>query len=64
MALNQQHGAATPAAEPARISVVVCACGKRAVFRLYIRNFCSELLRHRPRDTQHLDVRVSVPGPR
>jgi glycosyltransferase involved in cell wall biosynthesis len=40
------------------------ACGKRAVFRLYIRNFCSELLRHRPRDTQHVDVRVSVPGPR
>ena len=40
------------------------ACGKRAVFRLYLRNFFSELVRHRPRDTRHVDVRVSVPGPR
>jgi GT2 family glycosyltransferase len=27
------------------------AMGKGAVFRLYVRNFTSELLRHRPRDT-------------
>jgi glycosyltransferase involved in cell wall biosynthesis len=33
------------------------AMGKGAVFRLYIRNFTSELLRHRPRDLTHLDVR-------
>jgi glycosyltransferase involved in cell wall biosynthesis len=34
------------------------AMGKAAVFRLYVRNFTSELLRHRPRDTSHLDVRI------
>jgi glycosyltransferase involved in cell wall biosynthesis len=33
------------------------AMGKGAVFRLYVRNFVSELLYHRPRDTRHLDVR-------
>jgi glycosyltransferase involved in cell wall biosynthesis len=33
------------------------AMGKGAVFRLYVRNFVSELLHHRPRDTAHLDVR-------
>ena len=33
------------------------AMGKGAVFRLYVRNFTSELLHHRPRDTSHLDVR-------
>jgi glycosyltransferase involved in cell wall biosynthesis len=34
------------------------AMGKRAVFGLYIRNFWSEILRHRPADDEHLDVRV------
>jgi len=34
------------------------AMGKREVFRLYVRNFVSELLHHRPRDTAHLDVRI------
>ena len=34
------------------------AMGKGAVFRLYVRNFTSELLHHRPRDTAHLDVRT------
>jgi glycosyltransferase involved in cell wall biosynthesis len=34
------------------------AMGKRAVFGLYVRNFWSEILRHRPADKQHLDVRV------
>jgi GT2 family glycosyltransferase len=33
------------------------AMGKGAVFRLYVRNFWSELLHHRPKDTAHLDVR-------
>lgn len=33
------------------------AMGKSAVFRLYVRNFVSELLHHRPKDTVHLDVR-------
>jgi glycosyltransferase involved in cell wall biosynthesis len=33
------------------------AMGKGAVFRLYIRNFVSEILRHRPKDTTHVDVR-------
>ena len=32
--------------------------GKGAVFRLYIRNFTSELLHHRPKDTSHVDVRT------
>ncbi len=31
--------------------------GKGAVFRLYVRNFVSELFHHRPKDTVHLDVR-------
>ena len=34
------------------------AMGKREVFRLYVRNFVSELLHHRPKDTAHLDVRI------
>jgi len=34
------------------------AMGKRRVFGLYIRNFWSELLRHRPADREHLDVRA------
>ena len=34
------------------------AMGKWAVFRLYVRNFTSELLHHRPKDTSHLDVRT------
>ena len=33
------------------------AMGKGAVFRLYVRNFVSELLYHQPKDTAHLDVR-------
>lgn len=33
------------------------AMGKSAVFRLYARNFVSELWHHRPKDTAHLDVR-------
>jgi glycosyltransferase involved in cell wall biosynthesis len=35
------------------------AMGKGAVFRLYVRNFTSELLHHRPKDTSHVDVRTS-----
>lgn len=31
--------------------------GKGAVFRLYIRNFVSEILYHRPTDSAHLDIR-------
>jgi glycosyltransferase involved in cell wall biosynthesis len=34
------------------------AMGKRRVFGLYVRNFCSEILRHRPSDREHLDIRV------
>ena len=34
------------------------AMGKGAVIRLYIRNFTSELLHHRPKDRTHLDVRI------
>ena len=34
------------------------AMGKGAVFSLYVRNFWSEILRHRPADDNHLDVRV------
>jgi glycosyltransferase involved in cell wall biosynthesis len=34
------------------------AMGKSAVFRLYVRNFVSELIRHRPSDTEHVDVRT------
>jgi glycosyltransferase involved in cell wall biosynthesis len=33
------------------------AMGKGAVFRLYVRNFTSEILHHRPKDSTHLDVR-------
>lgn len=33
------------------------AMGKGAVFRLYVRNFTSELLRGHPKDTTHVDVR-------
>jgi glycosyltransferase involved in cell wall biosynthesis len=33
------------------------AMGKGAVFRLYVRNFWSEILRHRPADRHHLDLR-------
>ena len=35
------------------------AMGKGTVFRLYVRNFVSEILRHRPRDESHVDVRGS-----
>jgi len=34
------------------------AMGKGAVFGLYIRNFWSEVLRHRPSDSTHVDVRT------
>jgi glycosyltransferase involved in cell wall biosynthesis len=34
------------------------AMGKGRVFRLYVRNFWSEILRHRPADGTHLDVRA------
>jgi glycosyltransferase involved in cell wall biosynthesis len=34
------------------------AMGKRQVFGLYVRNFWSEILRHRPADHDHLDVRA------
>ena len=34
------------------------AMGKGAVFRLYVRNFTSELLHHTPKDRTHLDVRT------
>ena len=33
------------------------AMGKSAVFRLYVRNFVSEILHHRPKDRAHVDVR-------
>ena len=33
------------------------AMGKSKVFGLYVRNFWSEILRHRPADREHLDVR-------
>ena len=33
------------------------AMGKSRVFGLYVRNFWSEILRHRPADQEHLDVR-------
>jgi glycosyltransferase involved in cell wall biosynthesis len=36
------------------------AMGKAAVFRLYVRNFVSEILYHRPHDTRHADVRERV----
>src|SRR5689334_20561145 len=34
------------------------AMGKGKVFGLYVRNFWSEILRHRPADRTHLDVRI------
>ena len=34
------------------------AMGKGAVVRLYVRNFVSEILHHRPKDTSHVDVRA------
>jgi glycosyltransferase involved in cell wall biosynthesis len=34
------------------------AMGTWAVVRLYVRNFVSEVLYHRPKDTTHLDVRT------
>ena len=34
------------------------AMGKGTVFRLYVRNFVSELLHHRPKDATHIDVRL------
>lgn len=34
------------------------AMGKRKVFGLYVRNFWSEILRHRPADRTHVDVRA------
>lgn len=34
------------------------AMGKGPVFRLYVRNFVSEILYHRPKDTTHVDVRT------
>jgi glycosyltransferase involved in cell wall biosynthesis len=34
------------------------AMGKSTVFRLYVRNFTSELLHHRPKDATHVDVRT------
>jgi glycosyltransferase involved in cell wall biosynthesis len=34
------------------------AMGKLTVIGLYVRNFWSEILRHRPADREHLDVRV------
>jgi glycosyltransferase involved in cell wall biosynthesis len=33
------------------------AMGKGTVFRLYVRNFVSELIHHRPKDRAHLDIR-------
>lgn len=33
------------------------AMGTGAVFRLYVRNFVSEILYHRPKDSAHLDIR-------
>jgi hypothetical protein len=35
--------------------------GKLRVFRLYIPNFTSELLHHRPKYTSHVDVRTAGP---
>jgi hypothetical protein len=31
--------------------------GKGAVFRLYVRNFVSEVVRHRPKDRGYVDIR-------
>lgn len=35
------------------------AMGKGAVIRLYVRNFTSEVLHHRPKDRTHVDVRTT-----
>ena len=37
------------------------AIGKAEVFRLYVRNFLSEILHHRPSDTSHVNVREARP---
>jgi glycosyltransferase involved in cell wall biosynthesis len=34
------------------------AQGRSKVFRLYVRNFCSEIFRHRPSDNTHEDIRA------
>ena len=34
------------------------AMGKGTVIRLYVRNFTSEILHHRPKDETHVDVRI------
>lgn len=34
------------------------AMGKGRVFRLYVRNFWSEIVHHRPKDESHRDVRI------
>jgi hypothetical protein len=34
------------------------AMGRTRVFRLYLTNFASEILRHRPSDRTHLDIRI------
>ena len=34
------------------------AMGKSQVFRLYVRNFWSEVIHHRPKDERHQDVRI------
>lgn len=34
------------------------AMGKAQVFRIYVRNFLSEIIRQRPTDTSHVDVRT------
>jgi glycosyltransferase involved in cell wall biosynthesis len=34
------------------------AMGRRAALTLYVRNFWSEILHHRPADREHLDVRL------
>jgi glycosyltransferase involved in cell wall biosynthesis len=34
------------------------ALGRAHVFHLYVRNFCWEIVRHRPRDVVHEDVRL------
>ncbi len=34
------------------------AMGKGQVFRLYVRNFWSEIIHHRPKDVHHQDVRI------
>ena len=33
------------------------AMGKGTVFRLYVRNFTSEILHHKPKDKSHVDIR-------